>query len=66
MTRKLGPSLKSQKVEENVWYYEYRGRISLVIHADLVRKANMGSIMIDIPKRKLQASLRRMNEGRRI
>lgn len=52
-------SLEPQKVNEDVWYYEYPTNIELRVH-----RAGVLTVVL-IPRRKLEASLKRMNASRR-
>lgn len=62
--QKKGCSIKPQEINEFNWYYEYPGRIE-VLHEVRDDKGNhIRTDVIKIPKRKLVASLERMNHRR--
>lgn len=60
MKRNSRPSLNPQKIDDDSWYYEYRGRIE-VVHE--IRDSATGNYIrtdtIKIPWRKLEKSMKR-------
>jgi len=52
-------SLKPHSVNKDVWYYEFPTTIE--VH---VQRGNLQTVIL-IPRRKLEASLKRMNASRR-
>jgi hypothetical protein len=57
-------SLDPQRINEHVWYYESPTRIE-VYHEIYDGEKFIRTQRILIPRRKLEASLRRMNDSRR-
>ena len=58
-----GPSRRPQHVTRDIWYYEERTKIRVYVDASLARAAVaqcITCIAFTIPKRKLKASLKRM------
>jgi hypothetical protein len=63
VNERKGCSLKPQEVNDEVWYYESPGSISVYVDAQLLRAAvNEGhGIKFRIMKRKLKESIKRMD-----
>ena len=59
--KRKGLSLSPQKINENAWYYENPRSID-VMYAVVINDRIFRTDHIRIPARKLEASLRRMNE----
>ena len=49
------PSLRPQQIDEDAWYYEYRGRIEVVVYVT-ARDGSQASRIVSIPWRKLERS----------
>lgn len=52
------PSLRSQKIDDDAWYYEERGRIDVVVYVT-ARDGSRASRIVKIPWRKLERSMSR-------
>ena len=59
MAQKNKCSLDPQNVNKAVWYYEYPSKIEVHIQRNCCHTVTL------IPRRKLEASLKRMNASRR-
>ena len=60
--KERGPSRAPQKISDNIWYYESNTAIQVYLSAAFVRGNPTNGVNFRIAKRKLKASLRRMDE----
>lgn len=56
------PSLKPQNFDRGAWYYEYKGRIEIIVvlNERHPREVREGHLHINIPRYRLERSLARM------
>jgi hypothetical protein len=59
------PSLKPKAIDDNSWYYEYRGRIDVVVYIT-THSGVTASRIVKIPWRKLERSLARCRPNNRV
>lgn len=65
MKREYPISLKGPvHVSDDIWYYEYPTFIDVFLSADYVRGNPTNGVNIRLSRRKLEASLKRMNSVR--